>query len=71
MADAIQALESLRRKIQVDRERQLEALADGRSEEKHWELVGRAKALKSVLEDIRAQIRSINGGEDDGDAKSA
>lgn len=69
MADAYAALSSLRKVLVAERVRHLETMADGRAEDKHWELVGRCKQLASTIEKVTEQIKSING-DDDGDSKT-
>lgn len=69
MADAYAALASLRKVMTVQRETYKETLADGRPDDKHWELVGRCKALEWAIGKVSEQIKSING-DDDGDSKT-
>lgn len=69
MADAYTQLGSLRTMLLAQRQTYLESMADGRPEDKHWELVGRAKALAWAIEKVSEQIKAING-DIDGDDKS-
>jgi len=69
MADAYAALASLRKVLVAQRTLHLETMADGRPEDKHWELVGRCKALEWAIGKVTEQIKSING-EADGDEQS-
>jgi hypothetical protein len=69
MADAYAALASLRKVLVAQRETHKEVMADGRPEDKHWELVGRCKALEWTIGKVSEQIKSINGDED-GDDKT-
>lgn len=64
MADAYSALVSLRARLTAERQKNLETLADGRAEDKHWELVGRCKGIAWCVERIAEQIKSINGDPD-------
>ncbi len=68
MPEAYAALASLRKMLVKEREDTKEILAGGRGEEKHWELVGRAKALEWVIDKVAQQIKQVNGG--DGDAET-
>lgn len=67
MASATEALQSLRRMVAAQRETHKEVMADGRPEDKHWELVGRCKALEWVIGKVSEQIKA--NGEVDGDSK--
>jgi hypothetical protein len=64
MADAYTQLASLRKMLIVSREQLKEQLADGRSEEKHWEIVGRCEGLNWAIDKVSEQIKSINGDSD-------
>ena len=66
MADAYAQLESLRTMLRTRRQETMEKMAKGvDKEETYRELVGRCKVLREVIEIIGAQIRDINGGDDD------
>lgn len=63
MATAYDALASLRKLLALERQATLERIVDGKTESA--EGIGRAKALKWVLEKLQEQIKSL--GEDKGD----
>lgn len=69
MADAYPALASLRKVLIAEREKHKETMADGRPEDKHYELVGRCKGLAWAIDKVSEQIKSING-DSDGDSKT-
>ena len=64
MADAYPALASLRKVLHAERENHKEVMAQGRTEDKHYELVGRCKALEWAISKVTEQIKSINGDKD-------
>lgn len=53
--------------LKAHREQFKEMMATGRTDEKHWELVGQCKALQWTIDKVTEQIRSINAGVSDGD----
>lgn len=67
MAEAREALGSLRRMIQNERELQKERLASGNTN--YPEIVGRCKALEWVADKILDQMKSDNQGASDDDDK--
>lgn len=66
MAEAYQCLASLRTMLHARRQEFMEMMAKGLEEGNHREYVGRCKQLASVIEMVNQQIKSVNGGEDDG-----
>lgn len=64
MADAYNALDSLRRMLVTRRNAALEAMSRGVPVEAYHELVGRAKELRETIHNISEQIKQINGGDD-------
>lgn len=67
MAEAREALGSLRRMILAERELQKERLASGNTN--YLEIVGRCKALEWVAGKILDQMKSDNQGASDDDDK--
>lgn len=68
MADAYEALDSLRAMIRVKREEEKESLARGRrsaSEDSKERSIGKCEAFLEVIGLIGAQIKSNNGDLDD------
>jgi len=66
VADAYAQLDSLRHMLTVRRQETMEKMARGvEKDDSYRELVGRCKTLREVIENISAQIKHINGGDDD------
>lgn len=65
MADAYQALESLRHMLRVRRQELMEKMAKGLQDDSHREHVGRCKELADTVDKISQQIKSINGDDDE------
>ena len=65
MADAYQALDSLRHMLRTRRQETMERMAKGMAEDNHREAVGRCKELADTIDKITQQIKSINGDDDD------
>ena len=68
MAEANQALASLRTLVKAERETIKEKLAVGNTN--YPELVGRCKALDWTITKIGEQMKSLNQGADDDDDKN-
>lgn len=64
MADAYEALSSLRAMLKAKRTERLEEMAKGLTPERYNQLVGRTRELADCIDRIDAQIKSINGGGD-------
>jgi len=66
VADAYAQLSSLRQMLRVRRQEAMEKMARGvEKEESYRELVGRCKQLRETIDDISAQIKDINGADDE------
>jgi sulfur transfer protein SufE len=66
VADAYACLDSLRHMLQVRRQELMEKMARGmEKDDSYRELVGRCKELAETIDKIKAQIKDINGGDDD------
>lgn len=69
MSDAYQCLASLRTVLHQRREDLKEKMGKGLQEDSYREQVGRTKELANAIEMVNAQIKSLNQGDDDEDAK--
>jgi hypothetical protein len=66
VADAYTQLSSLRQMLRVRRQEAMEKMARGmEKEDSYREHVGRCKQLAEVIDNITAQIKDINGADDE------
>lgn len=69
MVSSHEALKSLSMLLTAEREAMKEKLASGLPDDRHYEIVGRCKALAWSIDKVHAQIKSILGGDDDENRK--